>query len=476
METEAPNMVDEARMQSLRTGDALSTLLADRAEMSSLSLPGKMRRGGSDTNLNLTVTDGLLDFQQDRLTVDQLKQKILKITEQLRIEQVTRDDNLAEYLKLVNNADKQQTRRIKQVFEKKNQKSAHSIIQLQKKFDHYHRKLKDVEQNGVRNSKERLRDAQQNVRSGNGGVGGPKTESGKGIPGVTLTPPTFVFNKSGVIANLIRNKFGSADNITHMKSSMEDFPQGGGPRALSGSAMQMSKAKYMSDDECSSGSVSGDSNGNSDFGAGGTASPKSNSLDRQQSKMSTILDELREVKETQSQLSEDIDSLKVQFNNDYSIITQTLQEEHYRLARLEDQLNDLTELHQHETTDLKQELANIEDKVAYQSYERARDIQEALESCQTRLATLELHQQQQQVVQIENANAKVLLGKCINVFLAIMTVILVCVSTIAKFSIPLMKSRLHIMCTICAVILICIVWKTWDQIQCLTDHIFVNSL
>lgn len=42
---------------------------------------------------------------------------------------------------------------------------------------------------------------------------------------------------------------------------------------------------------------------------------------------------------------------------------------------MEDQLNDLTELHQHETSNLKQELASIEEKVAYQAYERARDIQ-----------------------------------------------------------------------------------------------------
>lgn len=46
-----------------------------------------------------------------------------------------------------------------------------------------------------------------------------------------------------------------------------------------------------------------------------------------------------------------------------------------RCERLEDQLNDLTDLHQHETGNLKQELASIEEKVAYQAYERARDIQ-----------------------------------------------------------------------------------------------------
>ncbi|XP_043569262.1 transmembrane and coiled-coil domain protein 3 isoform X1 [Chiloscyllium plagiosum] len=448
-------------------------ILADQTEMSRLSLPGNMRRGGSDTNLNLTVTDGLLDFQRDRQTVEQLKQKILKLTEQLRIEQELRDANVAEYLKLVNNADKQQARRVKQVFEKKNLKSAQVIAGLQKKFDHYHRKLRDMEQNGSRNSKERLRDSQHNVRDmGNakqGAAGGPGIESRKTLPGVNLTPPSSVFSKPREIAILIRNKFGSADNIAHMKSSMDDFQQDPGPRAFSGSAVLVSKPKYLSDDECSSGSDFADSNGNSDFGV--TTSPKSNSLERDTGKLATILDELREMKETQSQLSQDIENLKVQFNSDFSLMTQTLQEEHYRSARLEDQLNDLTELHQHETIDLKQELASIEEKVAYQSYERARDMQEALESCQTRLATLELHQQQQQLLQIENANAKVLLGKCINIFLAIMTVILVCISTIAKFSIPLMRSRLHVACTISAVIVAIIVWKKWDQIQSLTDRI-----
>lgn len=46
-----------------------------------------------------------------------------------------------------------------------------------------------------------------------------------------------------------------------------------------------------------------------------------------------------------------------------------------RYERLEDQLHDLTELHQHETANLKQELASAEEKVAYQACERSRDIQ-----------------------------------------------------------------------------------------------------
>ncbi|KAJ8373847.1 hypothetical protein SKAU_G00044270 [Synaphobranchus kaupii] len=473
-----------------------------------LSIPVPMRRGGSENNLDLDRPDGLgLDFHKGRLGIDSLQQKILKVTEQMKIEQTVRDENVAEYLKLVSSADKQQALRIKQVFEKKNQKSAQSIAQLQKKLEQYHRKMKDNDGNGSsktssreakESSKDSLKDGvkdglkdglKDGIKDGlkdgfkDGSKDGLKDSlkdvSGSGRhpgldkvktigPGVSLSPP-FFFNKSREFANLIRNKFGSADNIAHMKSSLESTPSSfhpeGGARALSGSATTVAKGKYPSDDECSSGtSVSAESNGNA------ACSPED-----AHGKLTALLEEARDIRETQAQLAEDMEGLKAQFKRDYGFITQTLQEEKYRYERLEDQLNDLTELHQHETANLKQELASIEEKVAYQAYERARDIQEALEACQTRISKLELQQQQQQVVQLESADAKVLLGKCINLMLAIVTVILVCVSTAAKFTAPLMRSRLHVLCTCLAFMLIAMFWKNWDQLQCAVEHVLVPS-
>ncbi|XP_019400780.1 PREDICTED: transmembrane and coiled-coil domains protein 3 isoform X1 [Crocodylus porosus] len=444
--------------------------------MNTLSLPVNIRRGGSDTNLNFDVPDGVLEFHKVKLSADSLKQKILKVTEQIKIEQTARDGNVAEYLKLVNSADKQQAGRIKQVFEKKNQKSAHSIAQLQKKLEQYHKKLKDIEQNGSSKStkdisKDSLKDIQHSLKDvhGKSRTTGHGAEGSKsGVPGVSLTPPVFVFNKSREFANLIRNKFGSADNIAHLKSTLDEFRPETSPRAYGGSATIVPKTKYISDDECSSGtSGSADSNGNASFGPGGSGTLGN------QGKLSMILEELREIKETQSQLAEDIENLKTQFKRDYGFISQTLQEERYRYERLEDQLNDLTDLHQHETANLKQELASIEEKVAYQAYERSRDVQEALESCQTRVSKLELHQQEQQALQSETVNAKVLLGKCINVILAFMAVILVCVSTIAKFIAPMMKSRFHIICTFFAVTLLAIFCKNWDHIICAIERMII---
>jgi hypothetical protein len=64
---------------------------------------------------------------------------------------------------------------------------------------------------------------------------------------------------------------------------------------------------------------------------------------------------------------------------------------------------------------------------------------------------MELQQQQQQVVQLEgleNATARTLLGKLINVLLAVMAVLLVFVSTVANCVVPLMKTRTRSLTTL----------------------------
>ncbi|KAG7496289.1 transmembrane and coiled-coil domain 3 isoform X1 [Solea senegalensis] len=450
-----------------------------------LSIPVPIRRGGSESNLDVVDSVGSegvgLDFSKGALGIDSLQQKILKVTEQIKVEQAARDQNVAEYLKLVNNADKQQASRIRQVFEKKNQKSAQSIARLQRKLEQYHRRAKDSETNGKHSHKDGKESGSQSKEGSLKDVSAtgrhPALDKVKTIgPGVSLSPP-FFFNKSREFANLIRNKFGSADNIAHLKSSMEHssgLQVDSTARGLSGSATTVSKtAKYQSDDECSTGtSASADSNGNpaggSGAGSGGPGRSDSNG------RLAEIVDMVREVRDAQGQLADEMEAMNTQFKRDYSYFTQVLQEERYRYERLEDQLNDLTELHQHETSNLKQELASIEEKVAYQAYERARDIQEVLESCQTRVSKLELQQQQQQqTVQLENADAKVLLGKCINIMLAIVTVILVCVSTAAKFAAPLLRSRLHLALTCVGVSLLALLWKNWEHLQCALERLLL---
>ncbi|XP_050003700.1 transmembrane and coiled-coil domains protein 2 isoform X2 [Alexandromys fortis] len=461
----------------------------DKGDLVALSLPSGPGHGDTDGPISLDVPDGAPDPQRTKAAIDHLHQKILKITEQIKIEQEARDDNVAEYLKLANNADKQQVSRIKQVFEKKNQKSAQTIAQLHKKLEQYRRRLKEIEQNGPsRQPKDVLRDMQQglkdvgaNMRAGISGFGGGVVEGVKGsLSGLSQATHTAVVSKPREFACLIRNKFGSADNIAHLKDPMEDGPPEEAARALSGSATLVSSPKYGSDDECSSASASSAGAGsNSGAGPGGAlGSPRSNTLYGAPGNLDTLLEELRDIKQGQSHLEDSMEDLKTQLQRDYTYMTQCLQEERYRYERLEEQLNDLTELHQNEMTNLKQELASMEEKVAYQSYERARDIQEAVESCLTRVTKLELQQQQQQVVQlegVENANARALLGKFINVILALMAVLLVFVSTIANFITPLMKTRLRITSTALLLLVLFLLWKHWDSLTYLLERVLLPS-
>ncbi|KAI4883553.1 hypothetical protein NFI96_005147 [Prochilodus magdalenae] len=472
-------------MEDLQIRSAYSDARAAVARLSSsgrmdhnegyvLSIPVPILRVSSDSNLN-TSSNLLQELPRGRLELESLQQKILRVTEQLKVEQMERDENVAEFLKLVNMADKQQVARIRQVFEKKNQKAAHNISQLQKKLEQYHRKLKDSESTGSKHSspKDLAKELQKDVPSDvskdlskdfskealkdmNSSGRHTRLDKIKTIgPGVSLSPP-FFFNKPKEFANLIRNKFGSADNIPHLKTSLEES----GARALGGSATMVGQTKYHSDDECSTGSsASADSNGNH------PAAPQDTST------VSMVLEELRQIRQSQDRLAEEMESLKADLKGGDTFLAQTLEEERYRVERLEEQLNDLVELHQHEMTNLKQDLASIEEKVAYQANERARDLQEALESCQTRLAKLEVQQQQQQAVQVEAEAGRMLLGKGISVLLAIATLLLVCVSTAARFISPVLRSRLHLLATALAALLLSLLWRNWERLE----HILGNG-
>uniref|UniRef100_A0A3Q2Q8W5 Transmembrane and coiled-coil domain family 1b n=1 Tax=Fundulus heteroclitus TaxID=8078 RepID=A0A3Q2Q8W5_FUNHE len=439
----------------------------DRYDGSGLALSPSALPYGAE---GYDVVDSTPDPQRTKQAIAQLQQKILKLTEQIKIEQTARDDNVAEYLKLANNADKQQSARIKQVFEKKNQKSAQTIQQLQRKLEHYHRKLREVEHNGIpRQPKDVFRDMHQGLK----GVGAKVTGGLSSFSQATHSAAGAVVSKPREIASLIRNKFGSADNIAALKDSLEEAQgeEGGCPGASRplGTGQLQSSPRYGSEDDCSS-ATSGSAGANSTPGApGGPPSSRGNTLDNAQgSGFDALFHEVLELRESQGRLEESFENLKSHYQRDYTMILEALQEERYRCERLEEQLNDLTELHQNEILNLKQELASMEEKIAYQSYERARDIQEALEACQTRISKMELQQQQQQVVQLEgleNATARTLLGKLINILLAVMAVLLVFVSTVANCVVPLMKTRSRTLSTLLLVVLLAFLWRHWEAIS-----------
>jgi len=464
--------------------------------------------GPADTFLDESDGSHTPDPTRTKAAIEHLQAKIHKIMGQIKREQNSKEANVNEYLRLASGADKQQILRIKTVFEKKNQKSTHSIAQLQRKLETYQRKLNDVETYGVsshKQAKEVLRDMGQglkdvgaNIMDGLSGFSGkqPRTHgfSPRGVVDNIKGAKETLVSKPREFAHLIKNRFGSADNISQL-DSMEENPTD--DTSHHGSGTLPASFKYGSEDDNSS-ITSG-----SGFGAQSSPHSASQNMAQQQQQQHQGLpsscmqvpslgsqhptfnidyhfleqrDTLDKLQDRIQRFAEEFEVYKVEnsYHGEISVLRSMLEEERYRSERLEEQLNDLTELHQNEITNMKQEISSMEEKLEYQLEERTRDMHDLLDNCQTRISKMEVQQQQQQQLismeMVENVTFRTLLTKLINVVLAILAVILVFVSTAANLVAPFLTTRARILSTFLLIFVVVMSWRNWDRFLHLFDY------
>ncbi|KAG6799090.1 transmembrane and coiled-coil domains protein 2 isoform X2 [Apis mellifera caucasica] len=190
--------------------------------------------------------------------------------------------------------------------------------------------------------------------------------------------------------------------------------------------------------------------------------------------LKSIFSELQEHRENLERMKDKLEGLK-SLQQEVTYLSHALQEERFRCERLEEQINDLTELHQNEVENLKQTITDMEEKVQYQSEDRLRDIHEMLESCQTKICKMEHQQQQhQQYVTLEgldNSNARALVVKLINVVLTVLQVILLLVATGAGIMMPFLRTRVRILTTTLVVLGIVFVLKQWPEVHDVGSHL-----
>ena len=178
--------------------------------------------------LNSGTSDPALTLK----AIEHYQGKIGKTKEEIKKVQTSLDDNVNEYLKLFANAtDSNQQQRIKQVFEKKNQKSAQHIAQLQKKLDEYEKKKREVEKHGLQ--KHKMRDIGQNLKN----VGGNIRDGIAGISNTVMSGPKDFANFV-----LRHDKYGSADNLSSTMPSKESKSGSGGSdgKTIIGKVKEMS--------------------------------------------------------------------------------------------------------------------------------------------------------------------------------------------------------------------------------------------
>ncbi|XP_048781392.1 transmembrane and coiled-coil domains protein 2-like isoform X9 [Ostrea edulis] len=413
------------------------------------------------------------DPQRTKAAIEHYQSKVNKTMEQIKAEQAAKEENVNEYLRLAAsaNADKQQLARIKAVFEKKNQKSTQSISNLQKKLEGYTKRIEEIQTSGVtghKKAKEVLSDMGHGLKGVGANIVDGITGFSGGVVGNIKGAKDTMMAKPKEFAHLIKNKFGSADNINQMKS-LEEAGGTEGDKQHGGTLP--ASFKYPSEDDNSS-ILSG-----SNYEV--QSSPLSNSQNTSQqfpgltpAALDPIFQEMDLLKENNKSLSEMVTRLtdelhqcKRWYGTEVSALRQSLEEEGFKYERLEEQMNDMTELNQNEFSNLRQDISSMEEKIEYRLDERTTDLQDNVENCQTRISKMELQQQQQQIISmemVENVTFRTLLTKLINVVLAIVAVILVVVSTAANLVAPFLTTRARILSSALLVVAIVIVGRNWD--------------
>lgn len=455
--------------------------------------------GGST---DIDVTDGFRSTTPEpsrtKEALDTLKHKIDKVKMEIQKEQTIKEEHVTEYLDLSGKAgsDESKSRNIKLVFEKNNAVSAQKIASLQKKLERYNNDLRRIEQHGAsshRAAKEVLKDVGQGLKDFGGSVVGnirtatdalvskPRDHHGGSISGKS---------KSGSIDNL--HSIPNAAPLTSNESnSLPARAKTDSPVSPTGSTTLPANFK-MTLASNTAGSeqdvpVTGDAVTSASEGSFQAArdSPHASSISPQpthhfnQQALEPLLQKLNSNADSLERVTREIEMLRSQmddFNEEVTLLRTCVEEERMadKYDRLEEHLNDFVELTQNELSNLKQEIANMEEKMDYQLEERTRDLHDALENANTRITKMEVQNQHQQLISMEgvdNANAKMLLTKFINVLLAFLAVVLVFLSTISNIAGPMLNAKWKFVVVIVLIVALYISSSHWNPMTGSVDRL-----
>ncbi|XP_072239140.1 transmembrane and coiled-coil domains protein 1-like [Leuresthes tenuis] len=267
-------------------------------------------------------------------------------------------------------------------------------------------------------------------------------------------------SKMRKISSLILGKAGNAASLKDSHEEQDDGSVGSGEAATFGTEELLSSRVHSSEDDCSG-------------AAGGPACTSDGNAYDKPSEFESVLCGIQELCETQGKLEESFQNLRASYHQEHKEILDVLKEDQFRCDLLEDQLINLTQLYQSEILNLKDDLTSVKDKIE-RSHEIT-DFHEVLEACQTRLLKMELRQEQVGHIEVpENTTMRNVVGKLINVLLAFTLVLLVFVSKLAHFVVPLRPSG----CLVSALLfasLFFLIWNYWDIVSEYHNYLFVFS-
>merc|ERR1719147_178881 len=181
------------------------------------------------------------------------------------------------------------------------------------------------------------------------------------------------------------------------------------------------------------------------------------------------MSEIHDRREESDKLTRELEMQRQHFKQELEYLGGQLREEAVRCERLEEQMNDLTELHQNEMEIIKSGVTDMEEKVQYQSEERIRDIQDQLASLETKISRMEhqaaQHQQYVTLEVIENSNARALVVKGVNVLLTLLQVVLLILATAAQILKPFLRTPTRVVTTVLLVTVFVLSVRQWGELK-----------
>eukprot|EP00794_Sanderia_malayensis_P012148 gene12148-13401_t len=382
------------------------------------------------------------DNERASLEMEKLKQKINKTKQQLLEMQNFKADNVREFL------GSTQDQKNKVNFEKKQQKTNANIQLLQRKIDKYQKMYRDYEERGVsqHRAKEMLRGMHDAVKAGASSISG------------AVSKPLESMNK-------LMKKDKRAESVDNLGTTGN---AGGDSGTLHSNDVDNSYLGSSDEDNSSISStnqllsLSGIANAHPSIGS---------ELDRYQNQNNEIMTLRKE--------NEELRQSMLKLKEDLRFVVSTAEDERYRYEDLQSQVrdlfnqyNDLTELHQQEIMEVKEELYKASERIEcvdYRSVERAGEIEEALDSCVTRISKMELQQQHQQQLLLSvdgyfggSGTAKLLLSKVLSLVISLFAIVLVIVSLCARIISPFTSTWKRAVMSFSCLILLIFFWRNID--------------
>ncbi|XP_027876107.1 transmembrane and coiled-coil domains protein 1-like isoform X1 [Xiphophorus couchianus] len=181
--------------------------------------------------------------------------------------------------------------------------------------------------------------------------------------------------------------------------------------------------------------------------------------------VNSALTDIQHIRETHKYLEKSLKTLRTEYQRDHNQMLHALEEERSRLNGLERELAYLTELHQRETSNLKEEISSTKKIIDIRYNGKAEEFSEALEKCQSHLLKMELQQQQEMdIVRHEDSIAQIILEKLIRLLLVVMSTILVFVCTLNQ-GILFFKSSKHILSAVLLAAFLFLLYKYWNTVS-----------